>query len=315
MKLEWLWGGGSMKASLRPLYRYLKQEKPHALITAHVHVNIASTFVHKFVGGKTLLVSTIHTATSTDDRTFKKRLLSKLSRFSYPHADKVVSVSRAAAHDTADYLGLPRSRFDVIYNPVITPELLQKAKLSIDHAFFEKALPVIVSVGRLTEQKDYPTLLRAFALMREQLEAKLIILGEGEDRAKLESLIQELGLTDDVSLQGFDKNPYAYMAKAQLFVSSSAWEGLPTVIIEALALGTPVVATDCPGGSREILEGGFGTLVPVDNPEALALAMRDSLVSTPDKDKLRQKGESFSYLEAAKSYLELIGRLEVEKAI
>ena len=303
-------GGGSVKTSLRPLYQYLNQEKPHALITAHVHVNIASTLVHKFTRGNTLLINTIHTATSTDDTTLKKRMLSKVSKFSYPHADKVVAVSRAAADDTADYLGLPKRRFDVIYNPVITPELFEKAEQSITHPFFNEAQPVIVSVGRLTKQKDYSTLLRAFALLQREVKSKLIILGEGEDRAKLEDLVSELELTEDVSLHGFDTNPYAYMADAKLFVSSSAWEGLPTVIIEALALGTPVVATDCPGGTREILEGGFGELVPVANPEALAIAMKESLRATPDKDKLRQRGASFSYLEAARNYLELTGRLE-----
>jgi glycosyltransferase involved in cell wall biosynthesis len=137
---------------------------------------------------------------------------------------------------------------------------------------------VILGVGRLTRQKDFFTLVRAFAELRRRRRARLIILGEGEDRAGLEALVAELGLGDDVALPGFRDNAPGYMARSSLFVLSSAWEGLPTVLIEALAVGTRVVSTDCPSGPREILQDGrLGALVPVGDAPALAKAMEDAL--------------------------------------
>jgi glycosyltransferase involved in cell wall biosynthesis len=146
------------------------------------------------------------------------------------------------------------------------------------HPWFEPGqLPVVLGVGRLTRQKDFPTLIRAFAHLRSRREARLIILGEGEDRPELERLIGELQLTGDVALPGF-QNAMAYMARSALFVLSSAWEGLPTVLIEALAVGTRVVSTDCPSGPREILQDGrLGALVPIGDAVALARAMEAAL--------------------------------------
>ncbi len=190
-----------------------------------------------------------------------------------------MAVSRGAADDLARTLGIPRERVEVVYNPVITPAILARAKMALDHPWFAPGQPpVIIGVGRLTRQKDFPTLIRAFAEVRRQRSARLIILGEGEERAALEALIAELGVGDDVSLPGFHENAMAYMARAALFVLSSAWEGLPTVLIEALAAGTRVVSTDCPSGPREILQGGrLGALVPVGDSGALARAMTDAL--------------------------------------
>jgi len=158
----------------------------------------------------------------------------------------------------------------------------------LNHPWFAPGEPpVILSVGRLTKQKDYPTLIRAFALVHRERPARLMILGEGEERPKLEALIQELSLDDDVSLPGFVDNPYAYMARSAVFVLSSAWEGLPTVLIEAMAVGTPVVATDCPSGPAEILEGGkWGKLVPVGDVEALAEAIARKISSPMQKSRL-----------------------------
>jgi glycosyltransferase involved in cell wall biosynthesis len=168
---------------------------------------------------------------------------------------------------------------EVIYNPVITPALLARARQAPDHPWFGPGQPpVILGVGRLTPPKDFPTLIRAFAEVRRCRLARLIILGEGEDRPALEALINELRLSADVALPGFRNNAMAYMAGSELFVLSSAWEGLPTVLIEALAAGTKVVSTDCPSGPREILQNGrLGALVPVGDARALARAMIDAL--------------------------------------
>jgi glycosyltransferase involved in cell wall biosynthesis len=191
----------------------------------------------------------------------------------------VVAVSRGAAEDLASTSGMPRDRVEVVYNPVITPAVMALAGETPDHPWFGPGEPpVVLGVGRLTRQKAFGTLVRAFAEVRRRRPLRLIILGEGEDRPMLEALASELGVGDDVALPGFRENAMAYMARSALFVLSSAWEGLPTVLIEALAAGTRVVSTDCPSGPREILqEGRLGPLVPVGDVPALAAAMSGAL--------------------------------------
>jgi glycosyltransferase involved in cell wall biosynthesis len=202
-----------------------------------------------------------------------------LLRTFYPWAAGVVAVSRGAADDLVRTSGVSSERVRVVYNPVITPRMLELARQTPDHPWFAPGEPpVILGVGRLTQQKDFPTLVRAFAEVRRVRPARLIILGEGPDRPMLERLIAELGVAGDVDLPGFRENALAYMAHAAVFVLSSAWEGLPTVLIEALAAGTRVVSTDCPSGPREILqEGRLGPLTPVGDPKALARAIAEAL--------------------------------------
>lgn len=304
-------GGGSTKKSLIALHRYLRQEKPDALITAHNHVNAASIWVKWLARVPTQIMITLHTAMSKDDHSLqpgKKRIIKEFCRFSYPLADHIVAVSEAVADDTATHLGLRRDKIAVAYNPVFSSEMLSRADEQVEHPFFDQDAPVFISIGRLTEQKDYVSLIRAFAKLCSGQEARLLILGEGEDRQRLEALIQELDLHGGVSLPGFLDNPYAYLKRSDVFVSSSAWEGLPTVVIEALALGKPVVATDCPGGTAEILEGGrYGYLTEVANPEQLAQVMLESLQSNWDRDLLQKRAETFSLEASAKRYLEMLG--------
>jgi glycosyltransferase involved in cell wall biosynthesis len=167
----------------------------------------------------------------------------------------------------------------VVYNPVLTPSNLGQARESPDHPWLRAGQPpVVLGVGRLTRQKDFRLLIRCFAAVRQRRCARLIILGEGEQRAELEDLVRELGLERDVSLPGYRDNAMAYMARSKVFVLSSAWEGLPTVLIEALAAGTQVVSTDCPSGPREILQGGrLGALVPVGDVDSMTRAVNDAL--------------------------------------
>jgi glycosyltransferase involved in cell wall biosynthesis len=200
-------------------------------------------------------------------------------RWSYPWADGIVAVSQGVADDLAQQIGIPRERIQVILNPIVTPELQRKAKAPLEHPWFSPGQPpVVLAVGRLHPQKDYPTLLEAFAQVRQARPARLLILGEGGERSRLEALIHQLGLEEDVSLPGFVENPFAYMSHASVFVLSSRWEGLPTVLIEALYCGAPLVATDCPSGPREILANGqYGRLVPVSDVRALAKAVEVTL--------------------------------------
>ena len=200
-------------------------------------------------------------------------------RLTYRSADTIIAVSNGVADDLSTMLKLKRNQINVIYNPVVSEHLIKNSREPVDHPWLtSNKVPVILGVGRLTEAKNFNALIHAFSIVVASIPARLIILGEGEQRDSLETIIDQLNLADQVDLPGFTNNPYPYMRCADLFVLSSIWEGLPTVLIEALSCGTKVVSTDCPSGPREILENGkWGTLVPVNNAEELANAMIFSL--------------------------------------
>jgi glycosyltransferase involved in cell wall biosynthesis len=268
--------------SLRPLAGYLRREQPRYLVSSMSHANLISLWAARLARRQTPVMVTVHNTMSQStpaEGGMAGRLSSQMLRTFYPWARTVVAVSQGAADDLVRTTGLPREKVHVIYNPVITPELLAMAREAPDHPWFAPGEPpVVLGVGRLTRQKDFPTLIRAFAEVRRHRPARLIILGQGEDRAALEALLAELGVAGDVALPGFRENAMAYMACSSLFVLSSAWEGLPTVLIEALAAGTRVVSTDCPSGPREILgDAALGPLVPVGDVPAMADAIRDLL--------------------------------------
>jgi glycosyltransferase involved in cell wall biosynthesis len=269
-------------ASLPALVRYLRRERPEAMLSGLNHANIVALWARRLAGVPMRVVLSEHSTFSVKAQhmsIWRSRQMSRLVKHFYPWADGIVAVSKGVADDLAQVVGIPRENIQVIYNPVITPELREKAQAPLDHPWFEPGEPpVVLAVGRLGEQKDFPILIRAFAQMRRARPVRLLILGEGPDRPELETLIRKLGLEQDVSLPGFVENPYAYMAHASLFVLSSSREGLPTVLIEALYCGAPLVATDCPSGPREILQDGqYGQLVPIGDMNALARAIGTTL--------------------------------------
>jgi glycosyltransferase involved in cell wall biosynthesis len=297
---------------LGPLAAYLRREQPRVVISSMSHANVVAIAAARLAGTGTPIVVTEHNTMSVaaGESALARRLWPPLLRVFYPWADSVVAVSDGAADDFARTTGLPRERIETVYNPVITPELLALAQQQPDHPWFAPGEPpVVLAVGRLTAQKDFPTLLRAFARVRARRPARLIILGEGEDRPALEALARELGITDAVALPGFRSNAMAYMAKAALFVLSSAWEGLPTVLIEALAAGTRVVSTDCPSGPREILRNGqLGALVPVGDAAALADAIVAAL-ARPAEPTSADALKPFTRDASVDHYLRLVERV------
>ncbi len=299
--------------SLLPLARYLRRRRPDVLVTALDHANIVAVCARSLAHVQTAVVVTHHlavadVATSSSPR--KARLWSGLRARFYPWADAIVAVSRDAATDLARDLDLPRERVDVILNPVITTDLVVRGAVPIEHPWLAAGMPpVLMGIGRLERQKDFPTLIRAFALLRQERPARLMILGEGTGRDELEALVRELGVTGDVAMPGFVNNPYAYLKRAATFVLSSIYEGLPTVLIEALALGTPVVSTDCKSGPREILEDGqLGRLVPIRDPEALAAAIAATL-DEPHAPVPPECLQPYRQAEAVDNYLHLFERV------
>jgi len=272
---------GRSAVSLPALVRYIRRERPVALLSG-LYANIIAIWARGIAGIPLRLVVSEHNTFSLNHRRMPhgyRQLMPWLVRRNYPKADEIVAVSEGVANDLACSVRISRESIQVIPNPVITPELKAKVKEEIDHPWFQPGEPpVIISVGRLTAQKDFALLIRAFARARQTCPARLVILGEGEDRTALTGLIRQLGLEKDVSLAGFVANPYPFMVHSSAFVLSSRWEGLPTVLIEALYCGLPVVATDCPSGPYEILQGGkYGKLVPVGSEENLSEAIRDLL--------------------------------------
>ena len=227
----------------------------------------------------------------------------------YPRADEIVAVSEGVADDLARVARIPRSRITVIHNPIVTDELLADARAPVDHPWFaDGGPPVLLAAGRLTEQKDYPTLLRAFRRARERARASPRDPRRGRGAgAPGGARAASSAWPRDVDFAGFVANPYAFMARASLFVLSSAWEGFGNVVVEAMACGTPVVSTDCPSGPGEILEAGrYGRLVAVGDDGALAGAMLATLDDPPPPELLRERAGDFRADEAASRYLRVL---------
>jgi glycosyltransferase involved in cell wall biosynthesis len=301
---------GRVLASLPGLVRYLRQHRPTALLSAMEHANLVALWARGLARVSTRIVVSIHITVSDarNDQPLRGRLATAYTGLFYKAAQGVVAVSEAVADDFANVTGFRRSCIRTIYNPVVTPELAVLAESPVNDPWFAGGEPpVVLGVGRLTPQKDFPTLLHAFARVRAQLPVRLLILGEGEKRPELEALIQKLGLARDVRLPGYVDNPFAYMGRCSVFVLSSAYEGLPTALIEAMACGAPVVSTACASGPAEILEDGrYGCIVPTGDPDAMALAILTTLQNRPDTLRARHRAEMFSVDASATQYLRLL---------
>ena len=269
---------------LMPLLNYLNRRKPDALLSTMRHANLLAIFAklvspHPF----RLIVREANTISThlAEENNLKERYMPWLMKLLYPRADVVVAVSRDTRQDLITHSGVDPEHIRIIYNPVVSDQLYEQARISVTHPWLNcHTVPVILAAGRLSRQKDFSTLLDAFALLRQHTTAKLIILGEGEERSNLERQARTLGVSEDVDLPGFVNNPFSYMKQASLFVLSSLWEGLPNTLIQAMALGTPVISTDCSGGSREILRNGaLGELVPTHSADHLGAAMQKVMQS------------------------------------
>ena len=252
------------------------------MISGAIQTNLVAVWARRLAGVQLQLILTEHNIISVitaDAPMIRTRTTPFFVRRFYPWADELVAVSQGSARDLSLTIGERGCRIYVIYNPIIGPELWRRAAEPLNDSRIEPdTRPIVLAVGRLHYLKDYPTLLRAFAILRGSIDARLIFLGDGEERPALEALTQELLLETSVIFLGNVANPLPYMKRAKVLALSSVVEALPTVLIEALAMNLPIVATDCPTGPREILcDGAYGTLVPVGDGERLAEALLDLL--------------------------------------
>jgi glycosyltransferase involved in cell wall biosynthesis len=301
---------------LPALARYLAAESPAALISEGKYCNITALWAKRLAGVPTRVVISEHIALSArlasreHQRKWKWRYARPLYRRTYAWADAVVAVSDGVRDDLAALTDLPRQAIHTIYNPLVDAALLERSREPLPHPWFRPGSPpVILGVGRLVPRKDFPTLLRAFAKVLQERDARLVIVGDdkgGIGRMRLQSLASRLGVAHAVDVVGFTGNPFAYMARAGVMVLSSRWEGLSNVLVEAMACGCPVVSTDCPHGPREILEHGrHGRLAPVGDDRALARAILETLAHPKDPASLQRRAADFHIERAAEQYLEL----------
>lgn len=299
--------------SLPELVRYLRQQRPSALLAAKHRAMKVAVVARGLAGVRTRLVGRLGTTVSAalDGQGWLRKLMWYSSmRFYYRWVDCIIAVSEGVAEDVRRIAKVPADRIRVVRNPVITPSLLTRAAETVDHPWFrdDAQIPVILGAGRFTRQKDFDTLIRAFARLHAQRPCRLMILGEGKLRPTLEALVTELGIQEAVALPGFATNPYAGMSKAQLFVLSSRWEGSPNVLTEAMALGVPVVSTDCPSGPVEILQHGqYGKLVAMGDVEALAQAMAETLDQPLPGEQLQAAVSEYSLAASTHGYLDALG--------
>lgn len=305
-------GASNLFSTVASLTRYLKEKQPTSVLSALHYANEITICAKRLANVPTRVVISEHNTLSQSlqqQNRLKKRLIPLFVKYLYPWADGIIACSHGVAKDLAQLGKLPLEKIRPIYNPVISPTLLEKAQEPPNHSWFQPGEPpVILGVGKLEAQKDFPTLIRAFAQVRKVKPARLVILGWGQERSQLEALAQALGVAQDVDFPGYVDNPYAYMARAKVFALSSAWEGLPTVLIEALAVGTPVVSTNCPSGAAEILNNGqYGLLTSVGNAETLAEAILNvfSRTSHPVVDSTWL--DQFCFPVITQQYCEVLG--------
>jgi glycosyltransferase involved in cell wall biosynthesis len=293
------------------LTRYLRANQPPVIITGLSNANAAALLASRFFSRSTKTIITQHINWSQvliNNPSSKEVLVYYLSKYLYPLATRIVGISAGITNEIHNMRNIDPRKIVCIYNPVVTTQMLEFAKQQPHHKWFaKKNEPILIGAGRLEQQKDFETLIRAFHKVQSQIACKLIILGEGSERKKLERLIHDLNLTHRVELPGFFSNPYSFIAHADLFVLSSRYEGLPTVLIEAIGCKTPVVSTNCLSGPAEILdEGKYGKLVDVGNVDALAEAIIETIQKPLDKDFLMERAQLFSAENAINAYSDLI---------
>jgi glycosyltransferase involved in cell wall biosynthesis len=293
---------------------YLSRCRPSSVLTHRIREDIFTLRAARIAGIRTPIFVTVHGRMSVKlDHLMGwkgRRRRADVLRY-YRRNRGIVAISDDTAEDLRALLG-SEAPVTTIPNPIVTPQMLELAQAPIDHPWFrgpgaETGVPVLVFAGRFEVEKDLSTLLRAFVLLRQRCDCRLLIIGDGRLRPELEAQRAALGIAEAVDMPGWAVNPYPYLRQASLVVLSSIWDALPTVLIEALALGTPVVSTECGAGPREILAGGeFGPLVPPGDPQALAVAMAQTLAAPLSAAILRRGGERYEAQRNADLYLRLM---------
>lgn len=296
--------------SLIPLIKYLEKDKPNFLISGGTELNVISILAKKLSRSEVKVIVTEHSMPSSDIYStgkFKGKSLEVLTKNLYPKADHIVAVSNSVAKDLSSFINYPQSLIKVIYNPVVSSNLIKQSHEKVDHFWLvEKSCPVIVYVGRLVSMKNIPLIIKAFSILNKSINCKLLIIGDGPEKQSILNIINRSNLQDKIDVIGYRINPYKYMRLADALVLASEWEGLPTVLIESMAFNTPVIATNNLEGAKEIFDNNkFGILVNMDE-KSLATALINVLNKTISFDNLIERSEDFSTEASINNYIELM---------
>lgn len=301
-------------AALWPLSRHIRRARPAVLLSTLNYANVVALAAAALSTRAVRVVvreAETRTAAAQFEKTKELRvvLLPWVMRLAYRKAWAVIAVSEGVAADLHDTARLTRRDIKVVPNPVVGPELFRSAQEPAPHPwFYDGGPPVVVAAGRLHPVKDFASLIRAVAEVSERKPVRLIVLGEGDERQNLEALRDALDLRDHVDLPGHIADPIPFIANADVFVLSSISEGLPNALIQAVACGRSIVATDCRSGPREILDDGqLGRLVPIRNPAALAEAIGLAIVAEPDRRAMALQAERYSVAASTTAYLAAMG--------
>jgi glycosyltransferase involved in cell wall biosynthesis len=292
-----------LRLALWRMIVYLRRERPVAVMPTMTSASILAVLACRLSGTGTRVVIRHASILGKRQRPWLVRLV-------YPLADGIIAQSAGMAQDLVEQARLPAERIHVIHNPTVNDGILRSAAEPVDHPWFvDHDRPVVVAVGRLAKMKGFEVLISAFSRVHRRMDCRLVILGEGDARASLEAQMSKLGLQNDIWMPGFLHRPLRYVARSDVFVLSSRVEGFSNAMVEALALGTPVVSTNAPGGSAEILEDGYwGALVPVGDDEAMAEAIIGTIESPPHtRAALIQYSQRFNSKVIARRYMDLLG--------
>lgn len=290
--------------SIPSLYAYFRDNDPDAIVSSIHHVNVFVLLAHRLASSSATTIVSLHgDPVRLSETSTRSALVFRVADHVYRWADHVVAVSEGVAESFCTTTSFEPESVDVVYNPVVTSDLLERSREEPDHPWFDEPEPVLLNVGRFSDQKNQACLLRAFERLCDDRDAKLLLVGRGEREAELAELADDLGVADHLDVVNWTENPYAMMRAADAFVLSSIWEGLPTVLIEALACECPIVSTDCPSGPAEILaDGEYGELVEPDDPAALEAGIRRELDDPTPGEALRERAESFTASSAVAAY-------------
>lgn len=302
-------------AALPSLVDYLRSARPDVVMAGNTAASLITGVAHRIAGVESTRSALCVTNHLSGSRVHGASLELRLARWILPWGSAVVPVGDAVARDLAQNIPGLEKKLRTIHNPIVPDDLAELRRAPAPHPWFEDGgPPIVLGCGRLEPQKDFATLLHAFALMRDEIEARLVILGGGPERKPLRSLARSLGIAEFVAFAGKVTNPFAAMARSDVFVLSSIWEGLPNTLVEAMACGCPVVSTDAPGGSRDALRNGsLGPLVPPGDPRAMADAVIRVLRDPPDADELEARASEFSVRNSVDAYLALFREIRHEE--
>lgn len=294
------------------LLSYIKKYEPNVVLTPFVQLTVLAVKTRSIFRTPVKIYTNVHSTYSVDFAGLpagkRKRRISDMKNY-YPRCDGIFAVSNGVAEDFSNLTGIPSEKIKTIYNPIVTDELIQNSEIRPGHPWFSPDQPpVVLGMGRLIDSKNFNELIEAFNAVRRTRECRLVLLGDGPSRSSLEQLAKSSPSADDIMLMGHQDNPFPFLNYASLLVLPSTYEGLPSTIIESLAVGTPIVSTDCPHGPREILEEGrLGELVPIHNPAAMTEAINRTLDNPPDKSMLKASADRFRDNIVADQYASAFG--------